>query len=132
MNDPKLPSNQKFGILFIVIFAAIAGVSYWKHGISTYVIVFCTSAFILLLFTLFNPSLLYPLNKAWFLLGQLLGRIVSPVVLGIIFFVLLTPISLIARLIGRDELHLKRKACSSYWVARIPPGPTSDSFKNQF
>lgn len=78
-----------------------------------------------------SPRSLAPLNRAWFHLGELMGKIVSPVVLGIIFFGLLTPISLLTRLLGRDELRLKRRAVNSYWIDRAS-GPTGDSFKNQF
>jgi hypothetical protein len=65
-------------------------------------------------------------------LGALMGRVVSPLVLGTIFFLLITPISMLARLFGRDELRLKKIDTSSYWIARAPPGPDGDSFKNQF
>jgi hypothetical protein len=65
-------------------------------------------------------------------LGILLGRIFSPFVLGVIFFVLLTPISILTRLFGRDELKLKKRSLESYWVDRSPPGPPLDSFKNQY
>ena len=82
--------------------------------------------------TLAAPRLLAPFNLAWFKLGLLMGKVVSPIVLGIIFFVLLTPVAVIGRLFGRDELRLKRKAVQSYWIERVPPGPDGDSFKNQF
>jgi hypothetical protein len=65
-------------------------------------------------------------------LGELMGKVVSPLVLGVIFFVLLTPVGLIGRLLGRDELRLKRTNSESYWIDRVPPGPAGDSFKNQF
>ena len=79
------------------------------------------------------PKILRPLNWLWFQLGQLLGKIVSPIVLGAIFFLLLTPVSLVTRLFGRDELRIKRKASqTSYWLDRAPPGPAPESFKNQF
>src|SRR5436305_1539758 len=73
-----------------------------------------------------------PLNKAWFHLGEWLENSVSPIVLGLIFFGLLTPISILTRLFGRDELRLKRRAVNSYWVDRTPPRPTAQSFRNQF
>ncbi len=83
-------------------------------------------------FTVFAPQKLALLNKLWFQFGLLLGRIVSPLVLGVIFFGILTPVSLFTRLFGRDELRLKRSAGNSYWILRAPPGPAKDSFKNQF
>jgi hypothetical protein len=83
--------------------------------------------------TLVMPRLLAPLNKAWFQIGELMGKLVSPIVLGVIFFLIITPVGLLGRLFGRDELRLKRRRqAASYWVERQPPGPTGDSFKNQF
>ena len=93
------------------------------------------AAIVFLLFvgvTLFAPKMLSPINWAWHELGMLLGKIVSPIVLGVIFFLMITPISLITRLFGRDELRLKKLSLQSYWVDRSPSGPSSDSFKNQF
>jgi hypothetical protein len=78
------------------------------------------------------PQLLTPFNWIWMRLGDLIGKVVNPVTLGIIFFVLITPIAFISRLFGRDALSLKKSNVSSYWIDRIPPGPAGDSFKNQF
>ena len=83
--------------------------------------------------TLATPTLLAPLNRAWMKLGELLGRIVSPLVLGLIFFAMFTPISWGMRLAGRDALrrrfepHLK-----TYWQERDPPGPDPRDLPNQF
>lgn len=87
------------------------------------------------LITLFCPILLSPLNKAWMLLGHLLGKIISPIVLGVIFFLIITPVAFVGRLMGRDELRLKRQALRSqptYWIDRKSPSPKGDSFHNQF
>jgi hypothetical protein len=65
-------------------------------------------------------------------LGLLLGKVVSPIVLALLFFLLITTISLITRLFGRDELKMKKRSVDSYWMNRSPPGPSSDSFKNQY
>lgn len=132
MSNPSLPSERSFGLLFVGVFAA-AGVygllEHWSRGL----VGACFAASVLLvLITLFVPGLLAPLNQAWFHLGQLLGKIVSPIVLGMIFYGLLTPVALVTRALGRDELRLKRRDLASYWVERDPPGPASDSFKNQF
>ena len=78
------------------------------------------------------PNILEPLNRVWMILGKLLGRIVSPIVLGLLFFILITPSGIISRWIGRDELRLKRKNISSYWLDRIQPRPIKDSFKKQY
>ena len=90
------------------------------------------AATILLCVTLFFPRLLRPLNKGWFELGLLLGRIVNPIVLGIFFFFVITPIAMVTRLFGRDELKTKKRIVDSYWIERIPPGPKGESFNHKF
>jgi hypothetical protein len=136
MTDPAqtLPSERSFGLLFAALFAVLAGYGWFFKGWSLGIVLSLlalAAAFALCGFV--APKVLAPLNSLWFQLGQLLGKIVSPLVLGAIFFLILTPVSLLTRLFGRDELRLKRKALqSSYWLDRAPPGPEPDSFKNQF
>lgn len=129
-----LPSERSFGLLFTVIFSALAGYGWlikdWADptlwSLAGIAACFGLSAIL-------KPSVLSPLNRLWFQLGQLLGKIVSPIVLGAIFFLLLTPVALVTRVFGRDELRLKRKASQeSYWIDRVPSGPEPESFKNQF
>ena len=129
---PQLPSNKKFGLLFFGIFFSLTLYAYSKNAATLIIglLLFLSSAFLISSF--FFQSLLSPLNKAWFMLGLALGKIVSPIVLGIIFFGLITPIALIARLLGRDELKLKRPKKSSYWSEPIGSNSDADSFKNQF
>lgn len=127
-----LPSNRKFGYFFTLVFFLFAIYSFVKNGNSVIVYShFFASCFIFLL-TFFIPNVLSPFNKAWFWLGQTLGKIVSPVVLGLIFFVLITPVALISKLLGRDELKLRRPHSETYWVAPIGSSSDSESFKNQF
>jgi hypothetical protein len=128
----KLPSERSFGLLFTAIFLGESVLNYYKHASLIVCAAWLAGGIVLGLLTLFAPERLAPLNKAWYHLGQLLGKIVSPVVLGIIFFVVLTPVAAITRLFGRDELRLKRNQGASYWIDRTPPGPASDSFNNQF
>lgn len=128
---PKLPSNAKFGWFFAALFAFVAAYSYWKDYSSIAVVAVGVAA-LFAATTLVMPQVLTPLNHIWYRLGMLLGKIISPIVLGLIFFVLITPVSLATRLFGRDELKLKKRAVQSYWVNRTPPGPPSDSFKNQY
>ena len=129
-----LPSERSFGLLFGVVFSLLAAYGWFLNGWSSVVVlslVAVAAAFVLLGFV--APKVLAPLNWLWFQLGQLLGKIVSPLVRGAIFFLMLTPVSLVTRLFGRDELRLKRKASqTSYWLDRAPPGPEPESFKNQF
>ncbi len=86
----------------------------------------------MLALTFIAPKALYPLNRAWFLLGEILGRVVSPVVLSIIFFLLLTPIGVLTRPLGRDQLRLRVREGKSCWVLREQPEVTPESFKNQY
>lgn len=133
LSKPTLPSERLFGSLFTAIFGALGAYGYfykgWTTGASVAWLVACT---VVGLVTLLSPRLLAPFNLAWFKLGELMGKVVSPIILGIIFFLLITPVGLLGRLFGRDELRLKRGTASSYWVERNPPGPPPESFKNQF
>ena len=127
MDDIKLGSNRSFGIVFSIVFLLIAiyplinsdGLRVWSLII----------AIIFLVLGLINSKILTPLNKLWFKFGILLGRIVSPVIMGIIFFLVVTPIGLIMRIIGKDLLNLKFNKDKSYWIEKT--GPKS-KMKNQF
>jgi hypothetical protein len=127
----KLPSNLSFGWFFAAVFAVVAAYAFWKTW-ATVALVALSLAVLFSAVTLLAPRLLAPLNRLWYGLGMLLGKIISPIVLGLIFFVLITPVSLVTRLFGRDELKMKKRSVESYWVDRSPPGPPSDSFKNQY
>ena len=129
---PQLPSNKKFGLLFALIFVALALYAYSKNESTLIIGLLLLLSSVFLISSFFYQGLLSPLNKAWFILGLALGKIVSPIVLGIIFFGLITPIALIASLMGRDELKLKRPKKSSYWSEPIGSNSDADSFKNQF
>lgn len=127
----QLPSNSKFGYFFTVLFTVFAVYAYWKGWSATAIVAFVITASFLSV-TLCAPQMLAPLNRLWYGLGILLGKIVSPIVLGLIFFALITPVSLVTRLFGRDELKMKKRDVKSYWVDRSPQGPAPDSFKNQY
>jgi len=126
----KLPSNQSFGFFFSSVFAFVGVYNYFSANIFL-ALVFMIFALIFLFITLINSDALEPLNKLWMRLGILLGRIVSPIVLGVIFFGLFTPIAILMRLSGRDELRLKFNRQLSYWISRGEP-IKSESFKQQF
>jgi len=127
-----LPSNRSFGFLFAVVFVCLSLFSAYRGASTALVIGWFTSGVIMGLVAVFAPTLLTPLNKIWMKLGEIMGKIVNPLVLGIIFFVLISPVALFTRLFGRDELRLKKLNIGSYWVDRRPPGPAGDSYKNQF
>ena len=127
MDDIKISSNRSFGIVFFVVFLLIAlypltyggEIRIWSLIISI----------IFLILGLLNSKILAPLNKIWFKFGILLGKIVSPLIMGIIFFLVVTPIGLIMRLLGKDVLNLKYHKNKSYWIEKN--GPKS-KMKNQF
>ncbi|MFZ6746115.1 SxtJ family membrane protein [Undibacterium sp. JH2W] len=128
----SLPSERSFGLLFTAVLLALAIYGYF-HAWKQAALISCVAGSALFaIFTLIAPGKLAPLNKAWYWLGQTMGRIINPLFLGLIFFVLLTPIAIIMRLFKRDELRMRSDKRSSYWIVRDPSGPASDSFKNQF
>ena len=129
---PELPSNRKFGSLFIAVFAGLCIFSVMKGHSQLASLSWGMASILVALITALAPALLAPLNRAWFQLGLLLGKIVSPIVLGVIFFGILTPVAIASRLFGRDELRLKRQPGNSYWIKRDYPTPIADTFKNQF
>lgn len=129
-SEIELPSNRKFGFFFTFVFA-IAAAYFFSVANITWVCVFVTAALIFLFITLIESNALLPLNKLWMCFGLLLGIIVSPVVLGVIFFGLFTPIAILMRLSGRDELRLKFSRKASHWITRSEP-IKSESFKHQF
>jgi Saxitoxin biosynthesis operon protein SxtJ len=129
---PSLPSNRRFGALFALVFSALAAYGWYKGWARATSVALLVAAAAFTAATVLAPALLAPLNKAWFKLGLLLGRIVSPIVLGAIYFLLITPVAIIGRFIGRDELKLRKRTTESYWIDRVPLGPAADSFKNMF
>ena len=129
-SDTGLPSNRKFGFFFTFVFAVVVSYLYYSENI-TWAYVFFGVASIFLVITLIKSDALLPLNKLWMRFGLLLGMIVSPIVLGIIFFGLFTPTALLMRLSGRDELRLKFAQKTSHWISRGEP-IKSESFKHQF
>lgn len=130
-SDLELPSNRKFGYFFTAVFGlATAYFSYVGAGKTSFILFLIAQ--LLLLTTAVNADWLLPLNKLWMRFGLLLGMIVSPVVMGIIFFGLFTPISLIMRLFGRDELRLKLTSRESHWKERDSSATQDDTFKYQF
>ena len=127
MDDIKISSNRSFGIVFFVVFLLIAlyPLTYSEEIRAWSVII----SLIFLVLGLLNSKKLTPLNKLWFKFGIFLGKIISPIIMGIIFFLVVTPIGLIMRLLGKDVLNLKYNKNKSYWIEKN--GPKS-KMKNQF
>tara|TARA_B100000787_G_scaffold142425_1_gene111722 strand:- start:723 stop:1112 length:390 start_codon:yes stop_codon:yes gene_type:complete len=123
----KIGTNKSFGIVFFIVFLIISilpilydeNIRIWSLVISI----------IFLILGLLNSSLLTILNKVWFKFGILLGNFVSPIVLGLVFFVVVTPTSILMRLFGKDLLNLKKNDKKSYWIER---SKIKSKMKNQF
>ena len=123
----KLPSNRNFGVVFFIAFLIIAlwpllkqnEIRIWSLIIS----------FIFFVLGLINSKLLTPLNKLWFKFGILLGNIISPIVMGIVFFLVVTPTGLVMRIFRKDILKLKKNSRDSYWINK---DNTNSSMRNQF
>jgi hypothetical protein len=124
-------SNRAFGITIGVVLGAIALVSFLFGG--SHALWWLIGGVAFAVAGLLAPGLLGPLNRLWFRFGLLLHHVVNPLVLGLMFFAVITPLGLLMRLLGKRPLNLPfDKAASSYWVRRDPPGPARDSFPNQF
>lgn len=132
MKAPPLPSDRSFGVLFTVVFALLAGWLAWRANTLWYWFAGASAAFLLVSYTV--PRILRPLNAVWMKFGMLLNAIVSPIILGVIFFIVFTPVALFFKLIKRDVLNRKYEpSLASYWLNRDPPGPDGpSSFPRQF
>ena len=127
MDDIKIGSNRSFGLVFSIVFLLIA--IYPLINSEELRVWSLIIAIIFLVLGLINSKILTPLNKLWFKFGLLLGRIVSPVIMAVIFFLVVTPIGLFMRMIGKDLLNLKFNKNKSYWIEKS--GPKS-KMSNQF
>ena len=125
------PSDRSFGFVMAAFFFLVGlaplrhhqPVRLWSLGLAS----------VFLAFALIRPALLAPLNKAWMAFGLLLSRFVTPVVIGLMFYLVFTPVGFLYRLMGRDPLRLSfDKELNSYWIERRPPGPPPDEMLNQF
>ena len=130
-DEVKASSNRAFGSVFVVVFLVIAlwpfafggALRWWSLIASGMVAVITITA----------PGLLTIPNRLWMRFGLLLHRVVSPLVLGIMYFLVVTPMGLIMRVFAKDNLRLRRdERAESYWIKREPPGPQPDSMPDQF
>ncbi len=126
-NQIKIGSNRGFGIVFFIVFLLISlfpiikgnDIRIWSLIVSL----------IFLLLGVINSTILSPLNKLWFKFGLLLGSFISPIVMGFVFFLVVTPIGLLMKLLGKDLLNLKKKNVETYWIEKTEP---KSKMKNQF
>ena len=123
----KLPSNRNFGIIFFIVFALIA--FYPLINGNSIRLSFLVVSLIFLILGILNSKFLLPINKIWFRFGIFLGKIISPLIMGMIFFLVVTPIGLLMKLFGKDVLNLKYNKDRSYWIEKKDP---KSKMKNQF
>lgn len=124
-------SDRSFGFVFAAVFLLIAAWPLLHGGGLRWWAVLVAGAFMVL--AIVAPRLLAVPNRLWLKFGLLLGKVVSPIALGILFYFVFLPIGVLMRLAGKDPLRLKRDpAASSYWIPREPPGPPPTSMNNQF
>jgi large-conductance mechanosensitive channel len=130
-DDSKPDADRNFGLVMAAATAILGALPllhlarphWWLLGVA--------AAFAVA--SLVAPRALFPLNYTWFRFGQLLHRVISPLVIGAVFFLCVTPIGVIMRLLGKDVLSLRRRAdLPSYWIVRDPPGPEPSTMTNQF
>ena len=127
MDDVKIGSNRSFGIVFFIVFLLIAIYPLINGGeLRLWSLIISIFFFVL---GLINSKILNPLNKLWFKFGIFLGKIISPLVMGIIFFLVITPTGLIMRLLNKDLLKLKFNKTNTYWIEKTEP---KSKMKNQF
>lgn len=128
---PQMGSERSFGLVFAVVFAIIAlwplksggDIRPWAAGAA---VAFALAALVV-------PRALKPLNIVWFKFGMVLHHVMTPLIMGLLFFVTVTPVGMLMRATGKDPMRLKRDPkAASYWIVRTPPGPAPESMKNQF
>jgi len=129
--EGRASSDRAFGVVFAAFFVIVALLPLRHHHPMRLWALPLTAMFLLI--ALLKPTLLSPLNKYWTKLGLLMGRIVSPVVTAILFYLVVTPTALLFRLMGKNPLRLAfEPQAQSYWIVRRPPGPAPETMANQF
>ena len=123
----KISSNRSFGIVFFIFFLIVSIFPLFKdEGIRIWAVIV---AIIFLILGLLNSSALSPLNKIWFKFGILLGNFISPIIMGLVFFTVVTPTAFLMRAFGKDLLNLKKNNKKSYWIEK---SPIKSKMKDQF
>jgi hypothetical protein len=131
MIDVQLPSNRSFGLTFCIALAVLGALAWWRQSAAAPWL--AAGSVLFLVVTLVRADVLLPLNRLWMRFGLLLSLVVSPIVLGALFFVVFTPVGLLMRAIRRDPMRRKwEPSARSYWIPREPPGPSPESLRDQF
>ncbi len=126
-SDIKIGSNRSFGIVFFLVFLIIGFYPFLKGNEPYFWSIIISVIFLIL--GLFNSIYLTPFNKLWFKFGILLGQIISPIVMGIVFFIVVTPIALVMKILNKDILNLNKNNKKTYWIEYKNK---SSKMKNQF
>ena len=125
-------SNRSFGLIVGLFSGCIAAVKFW-HGEQGTGLAWAISAFILISLAVLKPALLSPLNRLWFRFGLLLHKVMNPLLMAVMFYLVILPVSLLMRVFHKDPLRLKYDPhAATYWIERRPPGPVPDTMRNQF
>ncbi len=125
-------SDRSFGLVFAGFFTLLTLLKLWR-GWSIWGWVFLGLALAFAALALLAPQLLAPLNRLWLKLGLVLHKVVTPIIMAMLFYLAITPMGVAMRLMGKDLLRLKREpGAKTYWIERQPPGPAPDTMKNQF
>ncbi|KZZ37651.1 SxtJ family membrane protein [Oleiphilus sp. HI0117] len=131
LSSSQLPPEKSFGVLWCAVFLCICAYFYLQANV-TLSVLFLSLALVFFVSAFVFPALLRPFNILWFKIGLLLGKVVSPIIIGAIFYVLITPVAIGMRVFGRDELRLKMQKRNSHWKDRTDAEQNSTDFKNQF
>ena len=127
----KAGSDRGFGQVFAGVFALLSALSWWRGHTAWHYMLPLAALFLVVAYT--YPKALGPLNRLWLKFGLLLYKVMNPLILGLLFFITITPIGLVMRAFGKDFLRLRLdRDAKSYWIERTPPGPPPQSMKNQF
>ena len=130
--NPSVISDCKFGLQLGLGFIVVSLIGVWRDWPFWLVTSLAVVALIHLVLALAAPTALAPFNRVWMSFGHLLGRVVSPILLTLMFASLFVPIAVVMRVFGRDELLLRDRSGDSFWVPRAEPTITAESFRNQY
>jgi len=131
MNNSKLPTNKTFGYFFTSVFLILGFYFIYIFSYNLAYIIFGISI-VFFGITQFKPNLLYYLNYYWYQIGRLLGKFISPLIIALIFFVIISPIAIYMKIIRRDYLRMKKSKIKSYWIDKKISRDVHEFFNKQY